>query len=737
MFWLEPMFAKMILPILGGTSSVWTTCIAFYQLALLGGYIYSHVAIKWLGVKRQSIFHLVLLWSALIVLPIGIAEGLTPPVSSNPIQWVFLLLLTTVGLPFFVISSTAPVLQKWFSTTVHPSAKDPYFLYSTSNLGSMIGLLAYPFLVEPFLTLKTHSNIWAGCYALMAVLISGCAISSWRSSSRVAQPPGPIVDTNVRFEPPIAENSEVLKNSQRTRWVLLAFAPSSLLLGVTQYITLDIAQIPLLWIVPLAIYLLTFILVFAKRPLLKHRWMFWLQPFFLVPLMMLFYWNLATNMWFSIPFHLITFFIVAMVCHGELANTRPSTAHLTEFYLWLSVGGVLGGLFNALIAPLVFNTLAEYPLAIVLACLLRPSEHFDKHKSYERWLDLGLPLAFFLIVSLPKLGMGVMGQIGSSSGFLLIVITFISCLMGILLYSFRQRPIRFGLGMGAVVLVSFLWTGGQDRVLYSERNFFGILKVLRDSTGGYHFLQHGTTLHGVQSLDPTRRREPLVYFSRSGPLGQVFDAFNSKPLGNRVAIIGLGSGTIASYAKAGQHWTFYEIDPAVERVARDARYFTFLRDCPAEVDVVLGDARLSLKQSRGTPYNLIVLDAFNSDSIPVHLLTREALELYLSRLAADGILALHISNKYLNLKPVVGNLALDANLACFVREDTDVSEDERKAKTAGSVWVALALQVRDLRNLTEDPRWERLEGRPGARLWTDDYSNIPGVFKWFSSDKNR
>ena len=735
MFWLEPMFAKMILPILGGTPSAWTTCIAFYQLALLGGYVYAHVAIKWLGVRRQSIFHLVLLWSALILLPFGLTNALKPPVSPNPILWVFLLLLTTVGLPFFVISSTAPVLQKWFSTTVHLSAKDPYFLYSTSNLGSMVGLLAYPLLVEPFLTLKTQSALWSGCYVLMAVLISGCVISVWRSSGKRAQHPDSNVDTKVQVEPSIIENSEALKNSQRIRWVLLAFAPSSLLMGVTQYITLDIAQIPLLWIVPLAIYLLTFILVFAKRPLLNHRWMVWGQPFLLVPLIMLFYWNLTPHMWFSIPFHLITFFIIAMVCHGELANTRPSTAHLTEFYLWLSVGGVLGGLFNALIAPHIFKTLAEYPLVIVLACLLRPSEHFDKHKSYERWLDLGLPLTLFLIVSLPKLGLGYLRQLGGSSGVLLIVIIFISCIMGILLYSFRQRPIRFGLGMGAVVLVSFLWTGGQERVLYSGRNFFGILKVLRDSAGDYHFLQHGTTLHGAQSLDPTRRREPLVYFSRTGPLGQVFEVFNSKPVGNRVAIIGLGPGTIASYAKAGQHWTFYEIDPAVERVALDTRYFTFLRDCPANVDVILGDARLSLKQSPDTHYDLIVLDAFNSDSIPIHLLTREALNLYLAKLAADGILAFHISNKYLNLKPVVGNLALDANLACYVREDMELSDDDRRAKKAGSAWVALARHVRDLRNLADDPRWKPLEGQAGARLWTDDYSNIPGVFKWFSSEK--
>jgi hypothetical protein len=737
MFWLEPMFAKMILPILGGTSSVWTTCIAFYQLALLGGYVYGHVAIKWLGVKRQSIFHLVLLWSALIVLPIGIAEGLTPPASSNPMFWVFLLLLTTVGLPFFVISSTAPVLQKWFSTTVHPSAKDPYFLYSTSNLGSMVGLLAYPFLVEPYLTLKTHSNIWAGCYALMAVLISGCAISSWRSSGKGAQHPGLIVDTNVRIEPSITENSEALKNSQRIRWVLLAFAPSSLLLGVTQYITLDIAQIPLLWIVPLAIYLLTFILVFAKRPLLNHRWMVWAQPFLLVPLIMLFYWNLATNMWFSIPFHLITFFIIAMVCHGELANTRPSTAHLTEFYLWLSVGGVLGGLFNALIAPLVFNTLAEYPLAMVLACFLRPSEHSDKQRSYERWLDLVLPLVFFLILFISKLSFTYFGQLGSSFTVLLLTMIFISCIIGILLYSFRQRPIRFGLGIGTVVLVSFLSTSGQNQVLHSERNFFGILSVTRDPTGLYHLLQHGTTIHGAQSLDPDRRHEPLIYYSRSGPVGQVFESFSGKPTRKRVAVIGLGPGTIASYAKAGQHWTFYEINPAVERIARDPRYFTFLRDCPAKVDVVLGDARLSLTQCPDAHYDLIVLDAFNSDSIPIHLLTREALSLYLSKLTADGILAFHISNKYLNLKPVVGNLALDANLACFVQEDTEVSENDSKAKTAGSVWVALARQVRDLRSLAGDPRWKPLEGRPGAKLWTDDYSNIPGVFKWFSSDKNR
>jgi SAM-dependent methyltransferase len=734
MFWIEPMFAKMILPMLGGTPSVWNMCIVFYQITLLAGYVYAYLITKWLGVRHQAISHFGLLLSVFIVLPIATPNSLTPGIAVNPILWLFVLLLVSVGLPFFVISTTAPILQKWFTMTGHPLAKDPYFLYSASNLGSMVALFGYLFFLEPFLPLAVQSKAWSGGYALLVVIISGCMMMAWRSSQTGRK------DLNFRpkhamqAELPASEKSRELTVSQRIRWVLLAFVPSSLLLGVTNYISTDLAQIPLLWIIPLAIYLITFILVFAQKAILSHRLMAWVQPFFLIPLMIPYYWGFQTNSFLGISLHLLLFFVTSMVCHGELANSRPSTTYLTEFYVWLSVGGVLGGLFNTLAAPMIFNTLAEYPLMIALACLLRPSLNSDEHKPYERWLDLCMPLAFGIVLAVPKLKIAqiFMSEGRIPFGVVLTVIILVSCFVGMFLYSFRNRPVRFGLGMGAVILSSLLWTTGPGQVLYSERNFFGILKVLRNPSGDYHFLYHGTTLHGAQSLNPARSHEPLTYFHRTGPLGQVFEVFFTKPAKRRVAIVGLGTGTIACYGSPGQHFTFFEIDPAVERIARDRRYFTFLNDCSASIDVVIGDARLSLTRVTDSRYDLMVLDAFSSDAIPIHLLTKEALKLYLSRLADGGILAFHISNRYLDLRPVLGNLAQDSNLTCLVREDTELGDAEQKTQKAPSIWVVMSRQSSDLGGLISDHRWKPLQGQKGVKLWTDDFSNIPSVFIWSS-----
>ena len=728
------MFAKMILPMLGGTPSVWNMCIVFYQITLLAGYVYAYLITKWLGVRHQAISHFGLLLLAFIALPIATPNSLTPGIAVNPILWLFILLFVSVGLPFFVISTTAPILQKWFTMTGHPLAKDPYFLYSASNLGSMVALFGYLFFLEPLLPLAVQSKAWSGGYTLLVVLISGCVIMVWRSSQTGRKDSNFIPKHAMQAELPAAEKSRELTVSQRIRWVLLAFAPSSLLLGVTNYISIDIAQIPLLWIIPLAIYLITFILVFAQKAILSHRRMAWLQPFFLIPLMIPYYWGFQTNSFLGIPLHLLLFFVTSMICHGELANSRPPTTYLTEFYVWLSVGGVLGGLFNTLVAPMIFNTLAEYPLVIALACLLRPSLNSDKPKPYERWLDLCMPLAFGIVLAVPKLKIvQTFTSEGSNPfGVVLTVIILVSCFVGMILYSFRNRPVRFGLGMGAVMLGSLLSATGQGQVLYSERNFFGILKVLRNPSGDYHFLYHGTTLHGAQSLNPARSHEPLTYFHRTGPLGQVFEIFSTKPANRRVAIVGLGTGTIACYGSPGQHFTFFEIDPAVERIARDRRYFTFLNDCSASVDVVIGDARLSLARVADSHYDLMILDAFSSDAIPIHLLTKEALKLYLSRLADGGILAFHISNRYLDLRPVLGNLAQDSNLACLLREDTQLGDAEQKTGKSPSIWVVMGRRSSDLGGLISDHRWKPLQGRKGAKLWTDDFSNIPSVFIWSS-----
>jgi hypothetical protein len=721
LFWVEPMFAKMILPLLGGSPSVWNTCIVFYQALLLLGYIYAHATTKWLGLRWQVALHVLLLVLVSVTLPVHVARGWAPPLSSNPVLWLLLLLLISVGLPFFTLSATAPLLQKWFVFTVHPSAKDPYFLYSVSNLGSLIGLLGYPLLIEAYLPIPLQAKTWSVSYIFLAGMILACAIIALKSS-RIGM---------KHLNSGTMDASPGLKVEQRIRWVLLAFVPSSLLLGVTNYITIDIAQVPLLWIIPLAIYLITFILVFAPKPVIPHRFMVRVQPFLLVPLSILFYWGFTKIVaWPFIPFHLLVFFVTAMVCHGEIAYSRPSTFHLTEYYLWISVGGVLGGVFNTLVAPQVFNSLAEYPLMIAIACLLRPSLDSDQ-RPHIRWFDLGLPLASLVLFGLSKIGTRYYVQSRDTLGIPeLIVFILISCLVGAICFSFRYRPIRFGFGMGAILLVGLLWSGEQGQILYKERNFFGIHKVVYDPEGGYHLLFHGTTLHGAQSLNPVRIHEPLTYFYPTGPLGQVFGVFPKNPDHAQVAIIGLGTGSTAGYAKPGQHWTFYEIDPAVERIAKESRYFTFLKDCPAKVSVDLGDARLSLANAKDHSYDLIVLDAFSSDAIPIHLLTRESLKLYLAKLSESGVMVFHISNRYLDLKPILGNLANDMNLVCFVQDDMELSEAEKKAKKAPSTWAVMARQSPDLNRLAADRRWKSLSSTSGARLWTDDFSNIVSVFKW-------
>jgi hypothetical protein len=738
LFSIEPMFAKMILPKLGGSPSVWNVCLAFYQLVLLAGYIYAHVTTRWLGVRRQVIFHMGLLLLVLIALPISGSDRWTPPIAGNPTPWLLLLLVGSVALPFFVISTTAPLLQKWFVMTGHPAAKDPYFLYSASNLGSMVALLGYPFLVEPHLSLAEQSKSWALCYVFLAGLISSCAWVVWRSSGSGTTHLNPGVTPEFKGAPSGPDRPARLRVTQRIRWVSLAFAPSSLLLGVTNYISTDISAVPLLWIIPLAIYLITFILVFAPRPLLQHRLMLQAQPYFLLPLTILFFWGLKAMPPSFIPLHLLAFFVTAMVCHGELAETRPSPIYLTEFYLWLSVGGVLGGLFNALVAPMIFDTLAEYPLVIALACLLRPSPNPKGQKPNEIWLDFTLPLVLTvtlggLVLFISKPGLGHVLRLDDSGSWLgLMVIVIISCFLGLILYLFSVRPIRFGLGIGGVILASFLWASGQNQALYSERNFFGVLEVVHNAADGYNLLHHGTTIQGAQSLNPTRRREPLTYYHPTGPAGQVFEVFSNKPTKNRVAIIGLGTGSLACYAEPGQNWTFYEIDPAVARIARDPRYFTFLRDCLARTDVVLGDGRLSLAQAPDGHFDLMVLDVFSSDAIPVHFLTREAINLYLTKLSGGGILLFHISNKYLNLKPVLGDLAAKASLTCLVRENRISTPAEEKARIIGSIWVVMARQTNDLGRLSEDRRWQPLPGRSGARVWSDDFSNVLSVLKWSS-----
>jgi hypothetical protein len=707
------MIAKMVLPLLGGSPTVWATCMVFYQAGLLAGYAYAHATSIWLAVRRQVLMQAALVLLPLFVLPIAIPEdaagSLAPQV--NPTGWLLWLLLGVVGLPFFVVSTSAPLLQRWFSHSGHPAASDPYFLYGASNSGSMLALVAYPALVEPHLRLAQQSMAWTAGYGLLAALTIGCATIVWRG-----QEPA----TAEALEPEPTRGPEPLRLGQVLHWMVLAFIPSSLMLGVTMYLTTDITAIPLLWVIPLAIYLLTFILTFARRPLLRHGWMVRALPMAVVVLALAMSVSSVTQVLF-LPIHLLTFFLAAMVCHGELVRHRPPREHLTAFYLAMSGGGALGGLMSALFAPVAFDRVAEYPLALVLACLVLPGTQLDSGNARRRLVDWALPATLgalaWLMISLladrlrfPQLDLAV------------------KCVLGALVlvcYTFKDRPVRFALGTGAVFLAGGTYASDYGRVLYQHRNYFGVLRVTELTPGNYHRLIHGHTVHGQQSLDPSRRREPLAYYHRTGPIGQVFDVLDERLTRANVASVGLGAGSLACYAQPGQCWTFYEIDPVVARVGRDPRFFTFLDDSRATTtEVVLGDARLCLKSAPEHGYKLIVLDAFSSDAIPTHLLTREALRLYLDKLAEGGIIAFHISNNFIDLAPVLGTLARDSELSCLVRRDLNLSPEEASGGKSPSIWAAMARRASDLGVLVDDPRWASPPSQSGETVWTDDFSNI-------------
>lgn len=723
LFLVQPMFARMVLPLLGGAPAVWNTALVFYQAALLAGYAYAHIATAWLGARRHAALHLALLLLPLGVLPIAVPHGWTPPSEDSPIPWLLAVLAVSVGLPFFVVSASSPVLQAWFTGTRHDRATDPYFLYGASNLGSMLALLSYPVLLEPSLRLDDQSRLWAIGYGVLVLLIGGCAAALWRSPTaplRGGSSPAPDRPAAARDSP-----AGELDAGRRARWALLSFVPSSMMLSVTTYLSTDIAAIPLLWVIPLGLYLLTFIMVFARRRLVPHRLMVEILPIVMLPLVMVLAARANEPIALVISTHLLVFFVAATVCHGELAADRPGTQHLTEFYLWMAAGGVAGGAFTALIAPQIFSTVAEYPLMLVLACILGSRPRSSEEGWRQRILDVALPLA------LGALAVGLItGMQGGALAFGSASIALVFGLLVLLCFTFSRRPLRFGLGVGALLLASTFYVGEEGRLLHAKRSFFGISRVTLDPSGRYHVLLHGTTLHGMQSLDPTRHRRPLTYFHASGPLGQMFAAFSGSTAKQRVAVVGLGAGSIACHGEPGQRWTFYEIDPIVERIARDPRYFTFLRDCPPEVNVVLGDARLSLAGATDGEYGLIILDAYSSDAPPMHLITREAVDLYLAKLAPDGLLAFNISNRHLDLEPVLGNLARAVGLACLSQDDGVVSEIDRAEGKMSSQWVLMARQHLHFAGLQGDARWRPAPGQPGVAAWTDNFSSLLSAFRW-------
>ncbi len=707
LFCVQPMIARMMLPQFGGSPAVWNTCMMFFQGALVAGYGLAHVTTRWLEARRQSVLHLGLLALPIAALPF--AAGASLAGEGDPSLRLLGQLLTTTGLPFVVVATTAPLLQRWFAATGDRRGGDPYFLYAASNAGSLLALVGYVTLIERNLTLRAQARLWAAGYAVLAGLIIACAIAVWRAPPAVVG----------------RERGEPISARDRMFWLALAFAPSSLLLGVTTYLTTDLAPMPLLWVIPLTLYLFSFIIAFANPPSWVHRGCALALPAAIVATLAVMVRPPTVPHWAQFLIHLATFFVAATACHSELARRRPAASRLTEFYLTIALGGALGGLYSALCAPVIFTWVAEYPLGLALAALLTPTVGARRLTDGSRGRaglvrDITLPLLLGSAAYLaPQFSSGIPPN-------LFLVVPLVSCLLFVL------RPLRFALSLAIVAMVNAGFQDASRKVVMRERSFFGVLRVSADFPDGMNTLAHGNTIHGMQrrSPVPTVRRIPLMYYFPTGPIGQVFEAYHRTPVVERVGVVGLGVGSLAAYGVTGHVFTFFEIDPAVERIARNPTFFHFLDDCRASWRIVRGDARLSLGSEMNGSFTLIVLDAFSGDAIPLHLLTREALRIYLAKLADGGLIALHISNNYLDLEPAVRALAHDAGLVGLDKNEATIPLHEYKQGRMASHWVVLARQQSDLSRLADSPGWRPLSGRQGSAVWTDDYADVLSLLKW-------
>ncbi len=709
LFSIQPLFTKMVLPTLGGAPSVWAVAMCFFQAVLLAGYAYAHVLERWLSPVQMIMTHLTVLGLALLVLPISIASGWTSPPSEGTQFWLLGLLGASIGLPFFALSANGPLLQAWFARTGHRHAEDPYFLYGASNVGSLLALLAYPVFLEPNLTLGGQSTLWTAGYMILIMLVAVSAVHMLYHHAPVTS--GASRDEAVSEARP----------SWRTQfvWAGLAFIPSGLLVAVTTHISTDVAAAPFLWVVPLALFLLTFVITFQRRPLLKQRWMLAAQPLLVALLLVLLPFSIHLNWLFSLALNLGAFFITAMVCHGELVRRRPAAGHLTRFYLWMSLGGMLGGVFTSLVAPYAFSTVIEYPLLIVAGLLVRPGFWTTRAKTW--WRALLVAAIVFAVLAGPKLLTGY--ELAERQPLLFYAGLVV---LGSIVFLSRQHPVRLVLMATVLALSSHVL---QPEITKGEnlRGFFGVNKVVTTPDGAFRLLFHGTTLHGAERLAASgtgqNRPEPLTYYHHEGPFADVIRAARRNGPLRRVAAVGLGTGSLACYSRPGENWRFFEIDPIVARIAVDPDRFSFMSTCAPTAPVIIGDARLTLAAEPVTSrYDLMILDAFSSDSIPVHLLTLEAMTGYLHRLNPDGVLLFHISNRHMNLTPVLAAAARALGLYGLVHYP---ERDYQLMTTFKSdAWVvALARKPQSLALLASDPDWQPLP-RPASRPWTDDYSGI-------------
>ncbi len=714
MFILQPMFGKILLPLLGGSPAVWNTCMVFYQILLFLGYLYAHYVSSHLKSKRQVQIHIAVILLSFLTLPLALPANNLPPTDTNPTVWLLWTLLLAVGLPFFVISVTSPLLQKWFASLGQQTSDDPYYLYAASNAGSLLALLSYPFLIEPQLGLLTQKNVWSIAYLILCILIGSCGILLWYSHKETA--------TNTLKHPP-----QVIVWTEKLHWLLLAFVPSSLLLGLTNFISTDIASVPLLWIIPLTLYLLSFVIVFSKWHDKIHPWMKHLQAVFLIPFLAFAFIDPADlPYWAYLILHTVAFFFAVMVCHGELAKRRPHTRYLTTYYLIMSFAGMLGGMFNTFVAPFVFDGIYEYPIMIVAALMLRPG--IIGTWNFKLALQIIIPV--LLIITGWILQRNILNLLNyfDQIAISLMLLTLLTLVL-------RNRPLAFAGLSAAIIYLSLALHNLSSHTIYQERSFFGVFAV-RDTMiedehqnpEKIHELYHGTTKHGAQRLAQALQTIPYMYYSQPGPMGQLFKEFDRQNQHWTIGYVGLGAGALSCYSKPQQQWTIYEIDPLVIKIAQDAQYFHYLERCGKNATMKVGDARLSIAAEPAQKFDLLILDAFSSDSVPTHLLTQEALNLYFSKLKPNGMLAFHITNAHLSLKKVISDHAQQLKLAALIQE---FKPQDSQPLVVVTDWVVLAKNAQTLAPLAQSRLgyWEQLPLYFDMKPWTDDFTNIINIWK--------
>lgn len=715
LFSVQPLFTKMVLPRLGGSPAVWSVAMVFFQSLLLGGYAYAHFLMQVKNRIVPVVVHLVLLVVAFVTLPLSIAAGWGTPPESGYAFWLLGLFAVSIGLPFFALAANNPLLQAWFVRTGHPNGPDPYFLYASSNIGSFLALLAYPVLLEPMFSLHTQNVIWTAGYGLLILLIAGCGALLLKSPVIAIAAPGPD-----------AIEAPVPTWALRLRWIFLAAVPSGLLIAVTAHISTDVAAAPLLWVLPLSLYLLTWVLVFQSRPLLPHAWILLLQPLAIAGVIVLLAVGGEQNLLATLGGHLVCFFIIAMACHGELARQRPAAKYLTGYYVALSFGGMVGGLFAGLIAPFTFSWIAEYPILVALAVLCRPAVP-ERYRGWSSAYWLLLVVAAVVLIAPSYSGGKLFTWLDAQRVNIIGGLAIVALIVAILLRADRLKLVA----ITALALSLLRFYPSDDGRVETVRSFFGVHKIVVTPNGQYHVLMHGTTIHGAEKYlnddgtPVTGRPEPISYYYKDGGIGQAISAVRARkgsPI--RVAVIGLGSGSLTCASQPGEDWKFFEIDQSMVDTARDPKYFNFIQSCEPNLKPVIGDARLTFAKEPDGVYDLIIVDAYSSDAIPIHLATEEAMEIYKEKLAPQGAVVMHVSNRHLELASVVVGIADANDMKSWVYNE----DSGRDAEYIFATNVVIsAREPADVGTIASSSVWALTEPDDDQRTWTDDYSNVLGA----------